>query len=107
MKEKTATSAVFCYFVALETIAASLAFLREALFLWIIFFLAALSSAEYASVKALFISSFLPEVAALRTSLEVFLIDSKALRFVCLRLIFWRMAFSADLVVGMELVDSY
>jgi len=75
---------------------------RLALLRWMICFLAALSSAAKAVDSALAASDLLPAVTNLRTCLPVFLMASKVLRLKVLRLVDWRMAFCADLVLGIS-----
>ena len=75
-------------------------FLREALFLWMMFFLAALSRAAKDSCKAFLASSALPAVIAFLSFLVAFLILSKAARFVIRRLMFCLAALMADFVLG-------
>src|SRR6185436_10574947 len=84
--KKTARRRLFYFNFA--TMAESLDLCRLALFLWITFFFAALSSAAKAAERALVASDLFAAVTALRTTLAVFLIASRVFKFATRRLMF-------------------
>jgi hypothetical protein len=86
----------------LETRRASRDLSLEALFRWMTFFLAALSSAAEACETAFLASSSLPDAASFLTCLVAFLIFSSEARFLTLRRIFCLAALMADLVLGIR-----